>query len=227
MRRLFILLGIISFLSCSALDRQDRKYVLWVNSSLSSCVGKAPSKCLQVQKSDTLDPHAWESFHAPILGFEFEEGYFYKIVVQERELDNAELLDETPSLEYTLVEILEKRHDLRFRINGGWELRQLDEQDLAEQAEAGQVPRLEIHIGDMRYMGNDGCNNFTGGIIELDEDDIRFGVAAGTRMMCESMEIPDRFNASIPGIRSWEIRENRLHLFNAEGKEVLQLVKFD
>jgi heat shock protein HslJ len=76
-------------------------------------------------------------------------------------------------------------------------------------------------------MGNDACNQYNGGIIELDDQTIRFGIAAGTRMMCMDMRIPDLFNASLPKVNTWEIKENKLKLFDANGKEVMVLKKID
>jgi heat shock protein HslJ len=76
-------------------------------------------------------------------------------------------------------------------------------------------------------MGSDACNNFNGGIIELDDSTIRFGIAAGTRMMCMDMEIPDLFNATLPEVLSWKINENMLKFHDADGKEVMLLNKID
>ena len=178
MKRLFIILGTLCFLSCSAGGKQDNKFVLWVNSSKGPCVGMAPTLCLEVQKADTMVP---------------------------------------------LVEILEKKQDLRFRINGAWELRQLNEDVLEAGAEAGPVPRLEIQIGDMRYSGHDGCNRFSGGLIQVDEHTISFGIAAGTRMMCPDMHIPDLFNATLPEVKFWKIQEGNLHLADLSGRVLMQL----
>ena len=102
----------------------------------------------------------------------------------------------------------EKIQDQKLRINASW-------------------TAIEINVGEMRYMGNDGCNNFNGGIIELDESIIRFGISAATRMMCMDMEIPDLFNTSLPEVLNWEIKENKLYLRDADGKEVMLLKKID
>jgi heat shock protein HslJ len=227
MRKIIIILISLSFLSCRAGGKQGEPYVLWVNSSMTSCVGKAPEKCLLVQKADTMDPEAWDTFHAVIEGFEFEAGYFYKILVKEDRLGAAELAEDVSTITYTLVEIIEKKQDMKFLVQGAWSLLQLNDVVLPDRTEGYATPRLEILVGDMRYLGNDGCNNYQGGIIELDERVIRFGVNAATRMLCENMEIPDLFNASLSGIRTWEVRDNMLHLFQTEGKEVMQLIKTD
>ena len=223
MKYLFLLLSTAVFLSCSGGTRQTEKYLYWVNSTRVSCVGMAPAKCLQVQKSETPDPAAWEPFHATITGFEYEPGFLYKLVVKERHLDPAD----ASAIEYTLVEILEKKEDLKLRINDIWVADLIRGEALVLGTDGVTLPRLEINAGEMRYMGSDGCNNFNGGIIELDEQNIRFGIAAGTRMMCMDMNIPDLFNTTLPEVTGWKIRESTLHLFDARGKELMQLKKSD
>lgn len=225
MRGLLVIFGTILIMSCSAGDKQDSRFILWINSSMGPCVGMAPTLCLQVQKADTLDPHSWESFHYPIKGFQFQEGYFHKILVQEHKLDPQDLPADAPSVVYSLVEVLERRQDLRFSISGTWELRQINQENLEAAKEANPAPDLEIQIGAMRYRGQDGCNNFSGGIIQLDEHTISFGIAAGTRMMCADMHIPDLFNASLPEVRLWNIQDGRLHLADLNGKVLMQLVR--
>jgi heat shock protein HslJ len=227
MKNLFFLIGVTLFLSCSGGNKLTDQHIYWVNSTKSPCVGMAPTKCLQVQKSETLAPSAWESFYASIIGFDYEPGYIYKILVKERKLDPADLSADASSIEYTLVEILEKRQDMKFRINDIWVAIKIKGEPILADKEGISTPQLEIHVGEMRYMGTDGCNNYHGGIIELDEHTVRFGVTAMTRMMCEEMKIPDLFNTSIPEIMAWEIKENQLHLFDAEGKEVMLLNKSD
>lgn len=227
MKQFLFFLGGMILLSCSAGDKLGEKHTYWVNSSRAPCVGMAPTTCLQVQKSETLDPSAWQSFHSPIIGFEYEPGYIYKIVVKERQLDPSELPADVSSIEYTLVEILDKRQDMKMRINDIWVALKIKDESILPGMEVISPPQLEIHVGEMRYTGTDGCNNYNGGIIELDESTIRFGIAAGTRMMCPDMKLPDLFNSTLPEVQSWVIKENRLHLFNAGGTEVMQLKLID
>lgn len=88
-------------------------------------------------------------------------------------------------------------------------------------------PSLEISDEEMRYTGSDGCNNYNGGIMELDKKTIRFGLAAGTRMICLDMEIPDLFNRTLAEVTTWEIKKEKLHLFDVDGNELMQLKKSD
>ncbi len=227
MRHLLFLLGTIFFLSCSAGDKNQDQHVYWVNSTKVSCVGLAPTKCLQIQKSETLDPSAWEAFHAPIHDFDYQIGYIYKIVVKENHLDPSHIPADVSSVEYSLVEILEKRQDLKLRINEIWVPVEIQGKTLLTDTADLSLPQLEINVAELRYLGSDGCNNYNGGIIELDDRIIRFGVAAGTRMMCEDMQIPDLFNQTIPEVMTWEIIENMLHLFDTDGSELMLLKIID
>ena len=225
MRPYVLFLGALFILSCSAGEGQGEKHVYWVNSSMASCIGRAPSKCLQVQQSDTMDPLAWVSFRASIEGFEYEPGYFYKIVIRERKPGTVKPEEHAPSPAYTLVEILEKRPDMKFRINGTWQLLKIREEAVPAQSDQITPPLLEIDVGEMRYRGNDGCNNFNGGFVEITEQKIRFGIAAATRKMCQDMHIPDLLNSTLPEVFRWQIEDNILHLFDADGMELMQLIK--
>lgn len=227
MKHLYFLIGTIFFLSCGAGEKNQDQQIYWVNSTKVSCVGLTPMKCLQIQKSETLDPSIWESFHGSIQGFEYQAGYIYKIIVNERQLDSADLPEDASSIEYTLVEILEKRQDLKLRINDIWVAIEINGDTLVADTVNPALPQLEINVGEMRYMGNDACNNYNGGIIELDDTTIRFGIAAGTRMMCMDMTIPDLFNTSLPEVISWEIQESNLQLFDANGKKIMLLKLID
>ena len=121
----------------------------------------------------------------------------------------------------------EKIQDQKLRISASWTAIEINGEVLQTKADGKVLPQLEINVGEMRYMGNDGCNNFNGGIIELDESIIRFGISAATRMMCMDMEIPDLFNTSLPEVLNWEIKENKLYLRDADGNEVMLLKKID
>ena len=41
------------------------------------------------------------------------------------------------------------------------------------------------------------------------------------------MEIPDEFNRTLPEVNNYKVRDLKLHLFDKEGKEVMQFKKID
>lgn len=66
------------------------------------CVGVAPMKCLQVRKNGG----DWETFYAPIEGFDFQEGSRYRLQVKVSEVANPPA--DASSLRYQLVRVLDK-----------------------------------------------------------------------------------------------------------------------
>lgn len=228
----FVIPVLISLLlltkACSSQPGPD-EYIYWVNSTKVPCVGVAPTNCLQVFKGEILDPTEWEFFHAPIDGFEFEPGYLYKLLLREETLAGEELPADASSIRYTLVKILQKEKDKRLVLNHEWVLEILNGKAVKAGAdtELSERPRLEIHVGEMKYMGNDGCNNYFGGIIEMDEASIRFGIGAGTRRMCPDMQVADEYNRRLPEVTSYKVEGQTLHLFDADGIELMQFQRMD
>ena len=83
---------------------------LFVNSNLVDCVGVAKQQCMLVKEN--LDDD-WEFFYDAIEGFEFEQGFVYKLKIKVTEIKNP--LADASSLKYSLVEILEKQtsHEIK------------------------------------------------------------------------------------------------------------------
>lgn len=81
----------------------------WVNSQQIDCVGVGPMKCLQIQKGETYQPDTWELFYANIKGFNYEEGYIYKLLVKEEQLAAQNVPADGSSISYVLVEMVEKK----------------------------------------------------------------------------------------------------------------------
>jgi len=205
------------------------EHIYWVNSLKVPCMGVSPTQCLQVYKGEILYTTEWSLFHAPIEGFEFEAGYVYKLLVLEEELDESDVPADASSIAYSLVKILSREKDERLVLNDLWVLESLKGKVISQGAneEHFKRPSLEIHVGEMKYNGTDGCNNYFGGIIELGESTLRFGIGAGTRMMCPDMEVPDEFNRTLPEVNSYKVKDLKLHLFDADGTEVMQFQKTD
>ncbi|WP_297097583.1 META domain-containing protein [uncultured Draconibacterium sp.] len=96
--------------------------------------------------------------------------------------------------------------------------------DGAAVTDASAAPRLEINSSEMKAMGSDGCNNFTGSITTLTNNELVFGPLAGTRKMCPDMTFADKFNKVIPQVRSYKIANLKLTLLDEKG-EVLAVMK--
>ena len=88
-------------------------------------------------------------------------------------------------------------------------------------------PTLEIHVADMKYMGNDGCNSIFGSIETLTPDAIQFGMMAGTKMMCPNMQVSNDYTTALQSAISFKRKELNLYFFDNTGKEVLVYKKVD
>ncbi len=76
---------------------------LYIAAQQADCVGVGPQKCLQI-RSSTADQ--WEYLYQSIRGFDYQEGYEYKVQVRVTERDNPPA--DASSLLYTLVKVLSK-----------------------------------------------------------------------------------------------------------------------
>jgi heat shock protein HslJ len=89
------------------------------------------------------------------------------------------------------------------------------------------IPRLEINTAEMKFFGNDGCNDYFGGIRELTESKISLGNIGTTRKMCPDMEMPGRYQNAISKIEAYAFDKQYLILSDSAGNELLAFIKTD
>lgn len=124
------------------------------------------------------------------------------------------------------TELLEfiKATDAKVLLNDIWVAEIVDGEAVSD---ASTAPRLEINSSEMKTMGSDGCNNFTGGITTLTSNELVFGPLAATRKMCPDMTFADKFNKVIPQVRSYKIANMKLTLLDENGEVLAVLKKVD
>ena len=62
---------------------------MWVNSELNYCNGESGEKCLMVQYETVVNENEWEVFEEDICGFDFVEGYLYRLELKIAEEKDA------------------------------------------------------------------------------------------------------------------------------------------
>lgn len=77
--------------------------VLYIASKLDDCVGAASKKCMMVKEEEDAP---WELMYQDIEGFNYEEGYEYKIEVRREEVSNPAA--DAPSIRYVLLNQISK-----------------------------------------------------------------------------------------------------------------------
>jgi len=88
----------------SKLLAQSSNFKLEVKENKGDCIGVAPMKCYLVKYYNSKD---WENFYAPLEGFNYEEGYRYKLLVKKTKLKNVPA--DASSNRYEVVKILSKK----------------------------------------------------------------------------------------------------------------------
>ncbi|HYQ56060.1 MAG TPA: META domain-containing protein [Draconibacterium sp.] len=144
------------------------------------------------------------------------------LAIKQYELKDNNLIftDEagTVLLEFT------KATEAKVLLNDIWVAEIIDGEAVSD---AEKAPRLEINSAEMKAMGSDGCNNFTGSIKTLTNTELEFGPLAGTRKMCLDMTFADKFNKVIPQVRSYKIANLKLMLLDEKGEVLVVLKKVD
>lgn len=98
--------ALLALSGCAATAAEkDQEKTLYVGPSLVDCVGVGPMKCMQVKDLPNAE---WTYFYNGIQGFDYEEGYQYKLKVFVKKLDPKMVPADAPSERWTLVKVLEK-----------------------------------------------------------------------------------------------------------------------
>lgn len=156
-------------------------------------------------------------FYASIENFEFEEGFFKKIQVQETKLDPKKVPADASSIKYTMIKELEKQKDITFELNGSWGLETLDGAAVTQPLK----PTLTINSQEKKINGIGGCNNYFGMIAELGQNKIQFDKVGSTRKICMEDNIEMNYFAALSEVRTFTISDKKLILSDASGKEIL------
>lgn len=210
----------------SSYNLKPNEHIYWINSRKVKCTGVNSMMCMQVQKKETADTGNWQLFYNSIKGFEFEEGYIYKLIVREIEQPKNEVPADFSSTTYELVEIVEKNFDNSLKLNDIWALISVNGEKI-NLKDLGRNPQLELNLKENRVMGNNGCNNFTGEIKIVNSKYLEFEKVAETRMACPNMKLSNQINNSIQQVKAYQLNNLQLVLYNSNGKELLRYKKID
>lgn len=219
-KKIIILLSFV-VVSCSSDNRKEIKSLV-INSFKVPCTGVAPMSCYQVK--DSKEDETWSNFYNEIEGFDYVPGFLYTLEVEVQTIPENDVPADGSSLKYTLVKVVEKITDKRLTINDIWVLETLNGDPVSNQF--SKRPYIEIHISKSQCLGNDGCNSFTGRLEQLDDNMIRFGLFAGTKMACPNNELSFEFMGNLSKADRYTIDQGKLILFHGN-EELLTFKKTD
>jgi hypothetical protein len=98
-----LMLTIVLAAACNIFEPDDHR-VIYIGPEQVDCVGVGPQKCLLTRDSPSDD---WQLLYHGIIGFSYEAGYEYKLLVKRRRIENPP--QDASSIELRLVRVLEKK----------------------------------------------------------------------------------------------------------------------
>ena len=163
-------------------------------------------KCLQVKSEKKKK---WEYFSAPIHGFDYQEGYRYRIRVKETKQKD------TDTVTYSLIDILSKEHTnelpsvAEFLARFKWNLLQLNGKDVSSSKAS-----IGFDAKNSTITGTTGCNNFWGSF-SIKDNKISFLHLASTMRSCNGINIENDFFQIFEQKQiQFDIAEQTLNLYN-------------
>lgn len=210
--------------ACGSTKSKNINYeTFWVNSYKTQCnAGTGKAQCLGVYKGNDPTNANWKHFYAPIQGFKFKEGQLQKIRVKVEKLAPENIPADASCLKYTLLEVKEKKADLRYVLNGDWVLDKLNDKSIDNSI---NKPTLAIDLSKQKVSGNNSCNDYVGAIEKVTAQKLILGNIASTRKMCMDMNIATQFTIAANSVKTYHTKGNSLIFYNIDNKKVLSFTK--
>ena len=221
-KRLALCIGLLVasaiLLSACKSQPQSEERSLFVGSIQVECEGVAPQLCILVKDSPE---EAYTLLYDQIVGFEFEPGYDYELLVSVEQVANPP--EDASSSVTTLVEIVGKT-PAASSLNGS--LWTLESYLNSEGNLVSLLPDTEINakFNVIEVAGNAGCNSYFGSYT-VSEDRIYLGIIGSTAMACIEPEgIMDQegdYLKNLAEAYSFQVEDQVLSISNADGETLL------
>ncbi|WP_341225678.1 DUF4377 domain-containing protein [uncultured Arcticibacterium sp.] len=202
--------------STSKATTTSTEAVYWVNGKKSDCVGVGKKDCLEIQKGNIKNANNWKLFYDSIDGFNYEEGYVYKLLVKEE--NSLKPVAADASLKnYKLLKVMQKEYEPKLLLDNKWTLVELNNAPVLGE----NTPTIEFQLELRKMIANDGCNNLVGEIKSVMDNKINLGNVIGTKKMCQEMELADQYGPLLNQINSYKIENQKLIIYDGNNTEIL------
>ncbi|MEO9075680.1 MAG: DUF4377 domain-containing protein [Gelidibacter sp.] len=191
---------LLFFFSCS----KNTTKIIFLASTKTDCVGVAPQKCLQIKEEGTT---GWTSFYDQIEGFDYEEGFYYKIKVDVVEIANPPA--DGSSLKYKLIEVIDKSKAPLLLDQGSWLVTRLMDMD-----NFGRNPFIKIDLSQNEISGNTSCNRFSAKIVVSNDKELDISELSSTEMLCKDSAVENAFLEALANIASYTLNDEKLQLLD-------------
>lgn len=215
MKQLILVLLLPAFTACFA----QSKKTYFVADHKSSCVGAGPMDCYLV-KEKTKDE--WRYFYNFIEGFDYQEGFEYKIKVSVTQYE--QVAADASRFTYRLLKVMAKRktnYNPTEKLPGKWVLEYIHQDTTFIRLIDSTSAFMELNTRTGKLSGKNICNSFFGPFKATGQQ-IEIGDIGSTRMMCEGMQLENIIFKMLRDMKTWSIKANRLTLYSANQLDRLE-----
>ncbi len=111
------------------------------------------------------------------------------------------------------------------RLHDIWALESMNGESLP--SDLSKMPVLEIFVEENNIVGNDGCNNISGSIKKITNEELVFGQIMGTKMACPNMVFSRKFGSNLSSTRFYVLKGLSLVLLDENKTELMVFKKVD
>lgn len=207
--RVLVVISIVFlFFSCS----DGPKKVLWLIASKKvDCSGVAKQECLQIKEDGKKE---WSLFYDQIEGFDYTEGFYYKIKVEVTQVEHPPA--DGSSLKYKLLKILEKSKIPLNLDDGSWLVTRIKDTD-----SFSRNPFLKIDLSKNEINGNTSCNRFSAEIAVVNSK-ITISGLSSTEMRCRDYDTEVVFLEALKNVNTYALNQEKLQLFDKNDQLLIE-----
>lgn len=205
-------------------DQNNQEKTIYVAAYKKDGVGMGSTSCYLIKNHQVS---SWTMFCDSIVGFDYQPGYEYELIVDIKEKTNVPA--NAPRYSYTLVQMVNKYTPagLKSGLYDIWGLMKINDRRI-QLNDLPQTPMIEINTLDHSIRGSTGCNTFSS-TFEFDETQHFFSIkfpVAQTKRGCPDTGIESEFLEALKQVDSYQKRGLDLFLIST-GKTVLTFRKMD
>jgi len=175
-------------------------------------------ECIQIKEKEKAP---WRVYSDTIEGFNYQEGYEYKISVQPLQTKNtmSGLYEE----KYKLLKVISKRKtDYNPAVKLGekkWVLHNMDDNKSRFMLH-DTIVFIQFNLKDGKVKGNGACNTFTGSFT-YEGDKMTISNIAATKVLCKAEQLEKALFNFYDKVTTWKISGNTLTLFKSDGQKMI------
>lgn len=186
---------------------------IYVGPEQVECEGEGPQLCYQYKENADDD---WLLLYSPIVGFDYQPGYNYELLVMETPVENPPAGGS--SVELSLLWVVSQDEAPPDLIGSIWRLVSLNGEPIVEGSD------VVLGISEGRVGGFAGCNTYFGAF-SASGNQVSLSTIGATQKACLDEAVMDQESVFLQGleqIASYSVEEGQLTVANAAGQTIMR-----